>query len=361
MNASSSSLLNQDQTHTVSSVTCFYFTAPIFESSATLIVNVIACVLNSSFAIFSSFGNLLIVAVLCKAKSLHKPANILLGWFAFCDFLLGFLAAPAFVAFKIAEITRNFESYCVLRSAYDFTSQTTLSASFVILTFMTIDRYLSLHLHLRYKEVITNRRITGAVLFSWILSLSITVTKLWLDPKTFLFIIKASKLLCLFVIVTVYIKILVLVRRHQIQIDQLTVCDRRGSQRSLYDFCRLKKYACTVAFIVALIIACYVPVVFVSFCKAYVCTEGVEHAKIMYTLTVTFIFFTSALHPLVYICRMREVMDAIKKFFNIKWKLYILTTKSINDRECIKLSNLYRYTVKKLRTMLTTIILCCFW
>ena len=68
MNASSSSLLNQDQTDTVSSVTCFYFNAPIFESSATLIVNVIACVLNSSFAIFSSFGNLLIVAVLCKTK-----------------------------------------------------------------------------------------------------------------------------------------------------------------------------------------------------------------------------------------------------------------------------------------------------
>lgn len=320
LNASGTSLLNLDQPHSVSSVTCLYFTAPIFESSATLIVNVIACVLNSFFAIFSSLGNLLIVATLWRTKSLHTPANILLGWFTFCDFLLGFLAAPAFVAFKIAEITRNFEPYCFLRSVYDFSSQTALSASFVILTFMTIDRYLSLHLHLRYKEVITNKNITKAVLFAWIVSLSITVTKVWLEPKTFLFIIKATKLFCLFIIIAVYVKILVLVRRHQIQIDQLTVCDRRGSQRSLYDFCRLKKYACTVAFIVFLIIACYVPVVVVSFCKAYVCTEGVEHAKIMYTLMVTFIFLTSALHPPVFIkplclrCRLWFVIPFLAHF-----------------------------------------------
>ena len=313
MNTSGSSLFMDE---TISSVTCLYFTAPIFETSATLAVNVIACVLNSFFAICSSVGNLLIVAALWKTKSLHTPANILLGWFAFCDFLLGLMAAPAFVAFKIAEITRHFELYCGLRSAYEISSQVALSTSFAVLTFMTIDRYLSLHLHLRYKEVVTKRRITKAVLLAWLLCSSINLTRFCLEMKTFLFLIKATKFSCLFVIVIVYLNILVLVRRHQIQISQLTVCDsldRRGSQRSLCEFARFKKYACTVAFIAILIVACYVPIAIVSFCKAYVCTEKKEHAKIMYTLMVTFLFFTTALHPLVFIWRMREVMDAIRR------------------------------------------------
>lgn len=308
----------------VSSVTCLYFTAPIFESSATLVVNVMACVLNSFFAICSSVGNILIVIGLWKTTSLQTPANILLGWFAFCDFLLGFLAGPAFVVFKAAEMARSFELYCVSRFAYEFCSQTALNASFVVLTFMSIDRYLSLHFHLRYREVVTKKRITTAVFIAWFLSLSMTVARFWVDNQTFLFITKSTNFICLFIIVLVYLKILVLVQRHQQQITEQTISpdhsfDRRGSLRSLFtEVARFKKYAYTVAFVAVLIVACYVPTTIVSFCKEYVCTKELEHAKILYTLMVTFVFLTTALHPLVFICRTSEVTDAIKRILRIK-------------------------------------------
>ncbi len=306
---------------TVSSVSCLYFTAPIFMTSATLVVNVITCVLNAFFAICSSIGNLLIVIALWKTPSLHTPANILLGWFAFCDFLLGFFAAPAFIVFKTSEIAKDFQLYCGSRLTYEFCSQTALNASFVVLTFMSIDRYLSLHLHLRYREVVTKKRITTSVLIVWLLSVSVTISRFWVKNQTFLFITKSVNFLCLCVIVMVYLKILVLVRRHQVQITELTVFqgpsfDRRGSLRSLFaDFARFKKYAYTVAFIVVLIVSCYVPATIVSFCKEYICTEQEEHAKILYTLMATFVFFTTAVHPLVFIWRMREVTDAIKRIF----------------------------------------------
>lgn len=320
MNLSRSSSLVNDS---VSSVTCLYFTAPIFESWATLAVNVIACVLNSFFAICSSIGNLVIVIAIWKTTSLHTPANILLGWFAFCDFLLGFLAGPAFVVFKAAEIARHFELYCGSRFVYEFCSQSALNASFFVLTFMAIDRYLSLHLHLRYREVVTNKRITAAVLVVWFLSVSMTISRFWVDNQTFLFVTKCSNFTCLCVIVIVYLKILVLVRRHQIQITQLRVpesFDRRGSQRSLVDFAQFKKYAYTVSFIVVLIIVCYVPTTIVSFCKQYICTEKQEDAKILYTMMVTFVFFTTALHPLVFIWRTTEVTDAIQRVLCKSWK-----------------------------------------
>lgn len=309
----------------VSSITCLYFTAPIFETSATLVVNVMACVLISFFAICSSVGNILIVIGLWrKTTSLQTPANILLGWFAFCDFLLGFLAGPAFVVFKSAEMVRNFELYCVSRFAYEFCSQTALNASFIVLTFMSIDRYLSLHLHLRYREVVTKKRITTAVVIAWLLSVSMTATRFWVANQTFLFITKSTKFICLFIIVLVYLKILVLVQRHQQQIMELTVSpdhsfDRRGSLRSLFtEVARFKKYAYTVAFVAVLIVACYVPTTVVSFCKEYVCTEELEHAKILYTMMVTFVFLTTALHPLVFIARTSEVTDAIKRILRMK-------------------------------------------
>ena len=298
----------------VSSVTCFYFTAPIFMSTATLGVNVIACVLNVFFALVSSIGNFLVVIALWKTKSLHSPAHILLGCFAFCDFILGFFAGPAFVAFKAAEITKNFTVYCYARFTYEFFSQTALNASFAMLTFMSIDRYLSLHLHLRYKEVVTRNRMTIAVTMAWVLSISMTITRYWMDNRTFLFITKSFNFVYLFVIVLVYLKILLLVRRHQTHIIQHRVfTSSDSSDRSLFDFARYKKYASTVAFIIVLIMACYVPATIVSFCKEYVCTETLEHAKIMYTLMATFIFLTTSLHPLVFIWRSREVNEAIKR------------------------------------------------
>lgn len=299
----------------VSSVTCFYFTAPIFMSTPTLAVNVITCVLNVFFALCSSIGNFLIVIALWKTTLLHTPQNILLGWFAFCDFLLGFVAGPAFVVFKAAEITKNFSIYCCARFAYEFSSQTALNASFAVLAFMSIDRCLSLHLHLRYKEVVTKKRITIAVLTAWFASISMTVTRYWVDNQTFLFISKSSNFAYLCVIVGIYLNILLLVRRHQIQITQHRVYTSDSSKKNQFDFARYKKYTYTVAFIILLIVACYVPATIVSFCKEYVCTEKLEHAKIMYTLMVTFIFLTTSLHPLVFIWRSSDVREAIKKIW----------------------------------------------
>lgn len=303
--------LEDDKT---TSVTCFYFTAPIFMSTATLTANIIACVLNLFFALCSSVGNFLIVFAIWKATSLHTPEYILLGWFAFCDLLLGLFAGPAFVVFKAAEITKSFTIYCGARFAYEFSSQTALNASFAMLTFMTIDRYLSLHLHLRYKEVVTKKRITIAVLTAFILSIAKTIARFWVKSETFLFITKSFNFAYLFIIVAVYLKILLLVRRHQIQINQQRLSTfSDSSQRNLFDFARFKKYAYTVSFIIALIAVCYVPTTIVSFCKEYVCTKRLEHAKIMYTFMVTFVLFTTSLHPIVFIWRTREVMEAIRR------------------------------------------------
>lgn len=297
-----------------SSVTCFYFTAPVFMTSGTLASNVISCVLTSFFALCSTIGNLLIVIAIWKTASLHKPEYILLGWFAFCDFILGFIAGPAFVSFKAAEITKNFKIYCGARLTFEFFSQVALNVSFALLTFMTIDRYLSLHLHLRYKEVVTQKRITIAVFVAFCVSISMSMTRFWLSDKTFLLMTKSVKFAFLCIIVAVYVKILLLVRRHQLKISQHRPWNSTDScQRNLFDFARFKKYACTVLFIIVLILVCYVPITVVSFCKVYVCTEKLEHAKILYTFMVTFVFLTTSLHPLVFIWRTREVIEAINR------------------------------------------------
>ena len=298
-------------------VQCFYFTAPIFMSSATLATNVITCVLNVAFALCSSVGNFAIVISLWKTLP-QTPENTLLGWFSFCDFLLGFFSGPAFVTFKLAEITKNFSVYCAGRFAYEFSSQIALSASFAMLTFMSVDRYLSLHFHLRYREVVTKKRLSIAILVAFLISIFITITRFWVKRRTFIYIIKSSNFVHLCIIFGVYLKILMLVRRHQTQIRRQQAHDasrmRNFESRKIFsDFARYKKYTFTVAFIIVLIVACYVPATIVTFCKEYVCTERLEHAKIMYTLMVTFIFFTTSLHPLTFIWRSRELRKAIRK------------------------------------------------
>ena len=46
------------------------------------------------------------------------------------------------------------------------------SASFFGVTALTVDRFLAIHLHLRYQELVTHKRVVAVVILKWAFSAS---------------------------------------------------------------------------------------------------------------------------------------------------------------------------------------------
>ena len=94
---------------------------------------------------------------------------------------------PSFVAFKTAELLRQYDVYCNLRLTQFFFGWIIGSVSYLILSAISIDRLLALSLHLRYNSIVTVSRVTKLVIVIWLLISIVTASKIWLGDKWVVF------------------------------------------------------------------------------------------------------------------------------------------------------------------------------
>ncbi|CAH3035954.1 unnamed protein product, partial [Pocillopora meandrina] len=98
---------------------------------------IIISALGVPLSIIAFLGNFLIISVLCKVSSLHPPSKLLLGCLACTD--LG----GCYYFFIV----------------YNFTGFIFAGVSLSTTTAISVDRLLALLLGLRYKQVVTVRRV----------------------------------------------------------------------------------------------------------------------------------------------------------------------------------------------------------
>ncbi|XP_020917750.1 adenosine receptor A3-like [Exaiptasia diaphana] len=106
-------------------------------ADARFIVSMI--VINAFSGLLATVLNLLIIATFIKTPSLRTPSNILILSLAIADFGVGAFAEPSY-------------SLVLL-----------VNTSAVTITAITVDRFLALHLHLRYQELVTTKRISVVI------------------------------------------------------------------------------------------------------------------------------------------------------------------------------------------------------
>ena len=117
--------------------------------------------------------------VIWKEKDLHSPAFTLLFCLAVADVLVGLISQPSFVAFKTAELLRQYNVYCNLRLIQFFSGWIIGSVSFLILSAISIDRLLAaLSLYLRYNSIVTVSRVTKLVIVIWLMISIVTPSKI---------------------------------------------------------------------------------------------------------------------------------------------------------------------------------------
>ena len=208
----------------------------------------------------------------------------------------------------IIEQRNNNSAYYTMSTAYFILSNLFALKSFLGVVTLTVDRFLAIHLHLRYQELVTQKRIAAAEISAWVLSASISFISLYsFEVSSIISAIIAA--VCMIITGLLYCKIYVAVRHHTNQIRALQVQQVAQYQNGeKANDTRLRKTALATFYVYLLFLVCYLPVTCVLLAEKNGKTALLSHLRYF---SFTLAFVNSSLNPLIYCWKMRHIRQAV--------------------------------------------------
>ena len=269
------------------------------------------CVFNALLSLTAVVLNSVTIHAIKKTSSLRKPLKTLLWSLTVSDVGVGLLAQPLFVAVLVMESQRNAESnpsYNATSIAFLLAGNSFFFASFFGVMALSLDRFLAIHLHLRYQELVTQRRVVVGVISIWVFSAFLSLLRLWIGPGGIIFgIYSFIEIFCVVTAACLNYKIFVAVRRHAHQIQALQV-QQVAQNEEVANFGRMRKSAVATVFVYVVFLVCYLP----NICGLWIGTMAPEFlltSVARYLLTL--LFLNSSLNPLIYCWKMRDIRHNI--------------------------------------------------
>lgn len=198
-------------------------------------------------------------------------------------------------------------------------------ASFLGVTALSVDRFLAIHLHLRYQAIVTHKRVVASVVSIWVLSAVISQTALRIRQVTFLMFGTIS-VICLISSAFFYYKIYVTVQRHANQIQVLQLQPRQGDNEMVEYNARLKKAAIGTFYVYLVFLICNLPNTLFFLIPSNLVHQSADLGTIL-SLADTLVFLNSSLNPLIYCWKMRHIRQAIMEMLR---KIYFGPQHSYN-------------------------------
>ena len=283
---------------------CFVLPDPVDEKLMTRHAsNLITATINAVCSPFAVVANFLVVLVIARKAAPHTPSNVLLASLACSDLMVGMVVQPCYVVFRLYENISHLVPPCLLRIVYSESFWVCYGVSFLTLSAISIERYIALHLHLRYKGLVTTQRVLIVAMIIWVLDIALTFME-WIALSKLLRNCHAALLLfCLLVTFATHLKILLILRRHQRQINSI---NRIPSKRKTFQ--RQTRLAVSVSYIVVIYVTCNIPVLFVM---VYNFAGGHFNNLNVFSWTETIAFLNSSINPVIFCWRNRGIRRAV--------------------------------------------------
>ena len=125
-------------------------------------------VANSLILATATLGNSVILAALSRCRTLHPPSKALLYSLVLSDLGVGVLVIPLNLAWNLAVVLKNPSLYCLLWRTFRIIAAVMGTVSFFTTTAIALDRYLAFRLRIKYRQVVTLRRVVLLLIAEWV-------------------------------------------------------------------------------------------------------------------------------------------------------------------------------------------------
>ncbi len=166
----------------------------------------IACCVFNNFLCYTAITlNIVTIHTLKKMSTLPKHLKTLLLSLAVSDVGVGLLSQPLYTLHLINRLQEENLS-CYFYMAFDIIMISLFAiASFLGVVALSVDRFLAIHLHLRYQELVTHKRVVAVVILIWVLSAFFALLTVWVPLNSFSLILVIIGVVCLLLTTVVYI------------------------------------------------------------------------------------------------------------------------------------------------------------
>ena len=263
----------------------------------------------SFVSIIAFLGNTLILVALRKESSLHPPSKLLSRNLAATDLCVGIIVHPTAVIYFSFALKEQWIMICLYALVISIVVGYILVAvSLFKLIAISVDRLLALLLGLRYRQVVTLKRIFQSVVDFWVVSTAGAIALFW-NARITSWYGCAVISLCLVTSIFSYTKIFLTLRHHQVQV-QGNVNQGQPSQTVPLNVARYKRTVSSALWVKVALVVSYLPfaVVVVLSIESGV-TSDIFVARFY---AATLVFLNSSLNPILYCWKIREVRQAVK-------------------------------------------------
>ena len=275
------------------------------------------CVFNSFLSYTCIMLNIVTIHAIRRTSSLPNPLKTLLLSLAISDVVgVGFLGQPFYISFLVKWLQHN-NPACYTQLIVSVIVFVFFLASFLGVVAISVDRFLAIHLHLRYQELVTHKRVVVVVISIWVLSVFLPLTMLFIPLDVSRAVFFFVGVIGLLVTTVVYIRIYVTVQRHKNQIQAQQVQEGAGNGE-MANFASLIKSTVGILYVYLAFLICYLPF-FISGIVAKINGPTVS-VKQFYFFSWTLVYLNSTLNPVIYCWKMRHIRHAVMSILrNMPW------------------------------------------
>ena len=265
---------------------------------------------NIVLSITASLGNVLILIALRKVTSIHPPTKLLFQCLAITDLGVGLISQPLMATLMLMADNIDIKICKICLKLLSSLSIPFCGVSVFVSTALSVDRLLALFLGLRYRHVVTLKRIR-AVLACGCLAVLLILLVWNFREKTAKIIITICLTLCLIISLFSYTKIVLKLRQHQSSVRDNVQQRRTNAGGIPLNLDRYKRIVVSIALVQQALVICYFP-----FLIFHIVTHLKDihpgHYLLWYFHTSTLIFLNSSLNPFLYCWRIKEIRQAVK-------------------------------------------------
>ena len=262
-------------------------------------------VVNGVLSLLAIFGNTVIICALTRTSCTLSPSKLLLLGLAISDLGVGLAVQPLYITVIVKILLGNSHVFqCHSKIAFLVVGTFLAGISFFTVSAISFDRFLAIDLHLRYRGIVTGKRMTFVLVVLWCVSAIAAVGYIFMGDITREAVSTTFNIIFFVSTTITFVRIYLVVRRHRLQIKT----QQRPTQESCKEFAMEKrkfKSAMSVLYVYIIFTSCYLP--YTSTMLVIATTGHGIYLKGIFHLGMTLGFFNSSLNPIIFCWRMREI------------------------------------------------------